>query len=105
MTVPKNLGEVRDELLNGYELTNGYYLQLQHSTILVLPALIKGELEPFVCVDRALLKKVWERMPKRHARVTEVLLYANVAKNIAFSILLGDEAEPLHILSEKLEVK
>lgn len=100
MEKPKNLGEVKRGRLPGYELKTGYALLLKHGLMGTFPALYFDREEPVVCVDRQLLAKVWQKLPKREARILEMQLYVNVAEKIGFDVSIGDQAEPLYILSE-----
>jgi hypothetical protein len=101
MTVPKNLGEVKSKRLAGYELMTGYYLELSHGLMGAFPALISEEEELFVCTDKKLLEKVWEKLPKRKARVSLIQLYVNLTEKVGYNVLVGNEAEPIHVLSEE----
>ncbi|MCK5285923.1 MAG: hypothetical protein KAJ58_01705 [Candidatus Pacebacteria bacterium] len=101
MTIPKNLGEVMREDLSGYKLKKGYFLRLKHGLMGTFPAIITEGEKFFVCINKDLLKQVWGLLPKRNATVTELLLYVNLEKNLCFSSGAGDNAEPIHILSEK----
>lgn len=101
MTVPKNLGEVKGKRMAGYELMTGYYLELSHGLMGAFPALISEGEELFVCIDKKLLEKVWEKLPKRKARVSLIQLYANLTEKVGYNVRVGDEAEPIHILSEE----
>lgn len=101
MGAPKTLREVKEQGLTGYELKTGYLLILQHGLMGTFPALIAENEELFVCIDKQLLEKVWERLPKRPARVIELQMYVNNADGIGFNVGVGDRAEPISILSEE----
>jgi hypothetical protein len=101
MKKPKNLGEVKEGKFTGYELKTGYLLILKHDLMGTFPALIAENNELFVCTDKQLLEKVWEKLPKRPARVIELQLYANSDEGIGFDVRIGDEAQPIGILSEE----
>jgi hypothetical protein len=99
--IPKNLGEVKEKDLDGYNLKGGYFLQLKHELFGSFPALISKDNKFFACMNKELLKKVWELLPKRKAVITEIDLYANIEENICFPLTCGDNTKPIHILNEK----
>lgn len=103
MATPKNLREVKEGNSDGYKLMTGYCLALTHGLMGFFPALISEKLKKdglFVCVDKGVLEKVWERIEKREAHLIEKQLYISVDKCIAFDTSIGDSAEPIHVLSE-----
>lgn len=99
--IPKSLREVKEQQLAGYELKTGYLLILKHGLVGTFPALITEGKELFICTDKKVLEKVWEKIEKRPARIIELQLYANEAKGVGFNVGVGDEAEPISILSEE----
>ena len=99
--IPKSLREVKERQLTGYELKEGYLLILEHGLMGTFPALIAEGKELFICTDKKVLEKVWEKIEKRPARVIELQLYANEAEGVGFDVSVGDEAEPINILSEE----
>jgi hypothetical protein len=101
MKTPKSLKEVKEKGLAGYELKTGYLLILSHGLMGTFPALITENDELFICTDKQLLEKVWDKIEKRPARVIELQLYANNAEGIGFNVGVGDDAEPISILSEE----
>lgn len=98
---PKSLREVKDQRLAGYELKTGYLLVLKHGLMGTFPALIAEGNELFICTDRQLLEKVWDKIEKRPARIVELQLYANETESVGFNVGVGDDAMPISILSEK----
>lgn len=98
---PKSLREVKEQKLSGYELKTGYLLILKHELMGTFPALISKNDELFVCTNKQLLEKVWEKIEKRPARIIELQLYANENENVGFNVIVGDRAEPISILSEE----
>lgn len=101
MTVLTSLREVKEQQLTGYELKTGYLLILKHGLMGTFLALITEGKELFICTDKYLLEKVWEKIEKRPARIIELQLYANETESIGFNVGVGDEAEPISIFSEE----
>lgn len=104
MMVPKNLREVKEQSLAGYQLKTGYALILKHGCMGTFPALIAdaGPHAIVVCTDRKVLEKVWEKLPKQPARLIELQLYVNDEEAVGFNVEVGNDAEPMSILNEEL---
>ena len=96
-----NLREVKEKRLSGYELKTGYLLILKHGLMGTFPALIAEGDELFVCTDKKILEMVWEKIEKRPARAIELQLFVNEAEGIGFNVGIGDDAEPITILSKE----
>ncbi len=99
--IPKNLGEMIEKDLAGFQLVKGYFLELEHGLMGFFPAIIASSEKIVVCSDILLLKKVWELLPKRPAKLREVLLLADVEQRFGFDVQsqYREKAEPVHILS------
>lgn len=54
----------------------------------------------FGWLDKTLLAKDWEKLPKREATVFELELYANVVVDVGINVNLGNDAGPIYIFSE-----
>jgi len=80
-------------------------MQLKHGLMGQFPALFSHTMEPFICVDRELLKKVWERLPRKKAEIIEILILFHPGSNTCFSLEgRGKErlkTEPLTVLTEE----
>ncbi len=101
MQQSKNFGEAKERGLEGYGTMPGHVLVLKHGLMGAFPALIREGLGLFICTDLEVLKKVWELLPKRQAKLLELELCANLAEKVAFNPQLGDEAQPIRILDEE----
>lgn len=95
------LGKVKKEGLPGYQLKTGYLLVLKNGLAGTFPALISRNYQLFICTDKKILEKVWEKIKKRPAKVVEVQFYANESEGIGFDVNMGDPAEAITILSEE----
>ncbi|NTW22701.1 hypothetical protein HGA34_04155 [Candidatus Falkowbacteria bacterium] len=101
MQKPTTMGEAREQGLEGYEAIPGYLLILKHGLMGTFPALVSEGLELFICTDLEVLKKVWELLPKRQAKLLELNLLANLSEKIAFNAEIGDEGRAIRILAEE----
>jgi len=99
MGIPRTLWEVKASNMNGYSLKTGYLLMLKHGLMGTFPALISQNEELFVCLDKKLLQKVWEKLPLREAALNELQLYTN--SSIGFNVSVGDHTTPIRVLSEE----
>jgi len=100
--IPKNLGEMTGKDLAGFQLVKGYFLELEHGLMGFFPALIASNNKIVVCSDILLLEKVWELLPKKPAKLRDVLLLADIDQRFGFDVQSqhGEETEAIHILSE-----
>jgi len=109
MKRPKKLEDVMGMDLARFRLVRAYFLELDHTLMGFFPAIIrKNEINEInemmvVCLDRALLKKVWDLLPKRRAKIGEVILLVNTDRNFGFDIQNEnkEKTEPVHILTER----
>jgi len=104
---PNNFKEIMKMDLAGYEITKAYYLKVDHGLMGTHPALISETDEIVVCLDKELLKRVWNFLPKKKAKVEEIFMLADVKNNFGFSLTAcldyknePEEVKPLHVLSE-----
>lgn len=100
-TVPKTLGEVMDKDLAGFQQVEAHYLQLSHGLMGFFPALISETGEIVICLDRELLVKVMEKLPKRRSRIDKLQILANIPGQFGFEVgnPNGKDTQSLHILT------
>lgn len=67
------------------------------------PAIRVADREPIVTLNKAMLRKVWERLEHRRAKVTENFCVANAQLGICFSLgsMSGYETKPLPLMSDE----
>jgi len=104
-TTPKTLADLMDQDLAGYKLATVYYLELKHNLWGFFPAIIASNDEPIICLDKALLEKVWRMLPRSRCKISENLVLTNEETGIAFSITMysehGLKLQPLHLFTQK----
>ena len=100
---PKILQDVMGMPLTNYQLVIGYILELKHSLMGFFPAVITESEEIVVCLTRPLLEEVWNLLPKKRAKIREILLLVNLEECFGFDIQNENkkDTEQVHILSEK----
>lgn len=109
----QSLEEVLGQDLMGFQLAAGYYLELKHGLMGFFPAVIRDDgterEEMVVCLNKASLRKVWDRLPPRSAKITRELLLVHPDQEKGFSIAAfmhyfnygGNKPGPLSILTEE----
>jgi hypothetical protein len=100
---PKTLKDVMGNDLTGFQVVKAYFLELEHGLMGFVPAIIKKNKEMVVCLDKSLLEKVWNLLPRRKAKVVEAILLVKMDGSFGFDIRNEnkEDTDPIHILSEK----
>lgn len=101
--MPEKLGDVMDKDLAGFKQVQAHFLQLSHGLMGFFPALIRETEEIVVCLDKKLLVKVMEQLPKRKSQFGDFQMLANTKDGYGFEVgnHNGKETKPLRILSEE----
>lgn len=96
----QKLGDLFGHDLAGWQITHGHFLQLSHGLMGTFPAIDENG-EIIVVLDKSTLAKVWQKLERREAKVTSIMIVARLASGTAFifdGCLKGD-AEPLRVFS------
>lgn len=103
MENPKKLADVMGNDLAGFQVVKAYFLELEHGLMGFFPAIIKKNKEMVVCLDKSLLEKVWNLLPRRKTKIVEAILLVNTDGSFGFDIRNENKenTEQVHILSEK----
>jgi len=86
--------------LAGWQIMPCYFLQLTHTLMGTFPA-ITNEGKIILVSEKQLLKKIWDRLERRPAQVTEIVTLAHLESGSAFSLarLPRSDAKAIHISS------
>lgn len=89
--------------LAGWQITEAHFLELEHGLMGTFPAITAKDGLVVATINKSMLRKVWNRLPRRQAKVTSILVLANPTTGIAFhmSNFHGGDTQPLHILSDE----
>jgi len=101
---PQKLGDLFNRNLDGWQITYAHFLQLEHGLMGIFPALIAENEDLFAVLDKKSLRKVWDHVDRRSAKITSLLVLANPQVNIAFNLdgyVEKDQTRPLRILATK----
>jgi hypothetical protein len=103
MEKPKKLADLIAIDLAGFLLVRAYFLELSHGLMGFFPAIFAKDGEMVVCLDKALLEKVWDLLPKRRAEVGEALLLVSPKDSFGFDVRNDqkEDVEPVHILTQE----
>lgn len=86
----QSLSEILGKDLVGYQLAWGYYLELGDGLMGFFPAVVRNdeiEQEPMViCLNKASLRKVWDRLEARPARIGRTLFLITPDQDTGFSV-------------------
>jgi len=101
--MPEKLGDGMDKDLAGFQQVQAHFLQLSHGLMGFFPALVRETEEIVVCLDKKLLVKVMEQLPKRESQFGDFQMLANTKDGYGFEAgnHNGKETKPLRILSEE----
>ena len=68
----KSAADLLNKDLAGWQIMPCYYLELEHSLMGSFPAIRTQDNVIILVTDKALLKKVWDRLPPRSARINKL---------------------------------
>ncbi|MDD5340942.1 MAG: hypothetical protein PHC97_00720 [Patescibacteria group bacterium] len=102
----ESLGHLLGQDLAGWQIAYYHCLKLKHGLMGYFPAITTATVdatEPEIVgvLDKKLLRKVWQTLPKREAKIDTLLVLANTEKGIAFDLKGDVEIMPLKIFSKK----
>jgi len=91
--VDENIQSLAEKLgkdLMGYQLAWGYHLELEHGLMGFFPAVVRNdeiENEPIaICLNKTSLRKVWDRLEARPAKIGRTLLLVTPDQDKGFSV-------------------
>jgi hypothetical protein len=103
-TMPKKFGDIVGQDLSGWMVMTVYYLKLTTTTMGQFRAVVKGSDGVIIMTtDRKLLERVYKRLPRRSAKVSEALAIVHTVSGIGFQVenSYGVETEALSVFSEE----
>lgn len=95
--------------LAGWQINRYYFLELIHTLAGRFPAIttINKADEAIITLDKNLLKKIWNKIDQRPAKVSDMLVLANIKDKIAFNLenlVYIDDLQPFPIfLAEDID--
>jgi hypothetical protein len=97
----ETLASLFDQDLAGWQITHCHFLELDHTLMGTFPAIKKGDREPIMALDKAVLQKVWGRLEHRPAKVTSIRVIAHPVSGVAFNLesYCQGNTHPIRILS------
>lgn len=103
MTDPQKLKKLANLFghdLAGWKITQCHFLELEHGLRGRFPAVTEDE-KIVATLDKRLLQKVWQRLPRRPAKVTSLMVVVHQESGVAFHLenYLNEDTEPLHVFS------
>ncbi|MDE2188663.1 MAG: hypothetical protein KGJ35_02970 [Patescibacteria group bacterium] len=94
--------------LTGWKVVEGYMAELKHGLMGYFPAVTTKDEQPFVCLDKEVLKKILGLLSKREFKVEKLLILANEESCQAFCLgtlkynwEMERESETLDIITAK----
>ncbi len=98
----RNIGDLFDQDLAGWCVSDAFVLELRTGLAGQFLA-VTGDERAIVVLDKALLERVWKRLPRRHAKITQLRVLAHRESHVAFDMelnLYGRGAMPLTFYDE-----
>lgn len=100
---PKSLKRLSDLFgvdLTGWQITLCHFLELDHTFMGSFPAIDESGGIIFT-QNKQMLQKVWNRLPRRSAKVTSLMAIIHPGTGVAFNLehFLKGETEPFRVLS------
>jgi hypothetical protein len=104
---PATLGGLFGKDLAGWQITLGYFLELQHGLMGRFPAILDdsagdGDGAIVFVIDKRLLRHVWDHVPRSRAKITTLLVVANPDLGVAYFLgrdFRPEQTEPFKLFS------
>lgn len=103
--VPLNSFEFLKADTTGYAPATVYHAELKHGLMGYFPAIFSGTKRIVYTTDIALMRRVWELLPRRDAVLRSLVAHVNPERGIGYFFpseqALQEESGPLQLLTEK----
>jgi hypothetical protein len=90
--------------LAGWQIAYCHFLELDHGLMGTFPAIDENR-KIVATLNKPALEKVWKQLRRRKAKVSSIMVIANPASGVAFSLDRGyftpEQIEPLDIFSDE----
>ena len=82
----EKLGDLFGHNLTGWQITWCHFLELDHGPMGIFPAITIEDKEIVAVLDKKLLRRVYDRLERRQAKITSLMVIINTENEIAFNL-------------------
>lgn len=103
MKETERLGDLFGKDLLGWKITWCYFLELNHGLWGNFPVITVKDKIVVAVTDKSLLKRVWDLVERRRAKISKILAVVNFNEGIGFNLegICKEEMEPIRVFSKE----